>query len=447
MVDEIKDSSESPTSSKPPNRNAQKRVVPVSFSCPNCAGTVILKAGSHTKIAYCTFCAAAIETTNSLYKLLTHYTEQWKPSLIEIGQRGTLFGAVWEVIGYMERSDGSGQYRWEEYLLFNPYYGFSFLVHSYGHWNYVEMLRKYTPPQTTTIAIKEFEFEGLSYRHFHEGEAKVRYVKGEFFWIVKQGDTTSVSDYIAPPYLISIERYKGEVVCSQAIYIEPQDIMRSFGIKEYADLRTSVAPNQPNSYQTSFKKNIPISVTTLVALVMLFIVYSSAKTTKEVLVQTLEATLQNRTTPLISLPFTISKDNSNLDVSIACQLNNQWVEVNHTLINEENNFEFDFVQATEYYSGTEGGESWSEGSYSTSSLLTSLQRGVYKLLMTFDGNFDFKGTFRCTLRAVNDVKIFSNLFLYILLALLFPLYLWIRSKSFETRRWAESSLNCPITDE
>ena len=43
---------------------------------------------------------------------------------IPIGARARLGDIEWEVVGYMRRCDGPGDFRWTEYLLFNPYQGY-----------------------------------------------------------------------------------------------------------------------------------------------------------------------------------------------------------------------------------------------------------------------------------------------------------------------------------
>ena len=76
--------------------------------------------------------------TNENYGIVAKANERIRATLLEIGTRGRLQGIDWEVVGYMEKTDGSGAYSWEEYLLYNPYHGFRFLVQASGHWNFGE---------------------------------------------------------------------------------------------------------------------------------------------------------------------------------------------------------------------------------------------------------------------------------------------------------------------
>ena len=50
-------------------------------------------------------------------------------------------------------------------------------------------------------------WRGTRYRHFQATTARVEAVLGEFYWEVKKGETTDVSDYVAPPRILSEEKY------------------------------------------------------------------------------------------------------------------------------------------------------------------------------------------------------------------------------------------------
>jgi hypothetical protein len=94
------------------------------FSCPNCAGSVNIRAIGSTINVVCSYCSSIIDTNDENYKVVDAFTNKvQRRTIIALGQRGELFGTLWETIGYMERCDQSGQYVWSEYLLFNhhPY--------------------------------------------------------------------------------------------------------------------------------------------------------------------------------------------------------------------------------------------------------------------------------------------------------------------------------------
>lgn len=104
----------------------------------------------------------------------------FKPG-IPIGMRGTLKGVEYECIGGLMRRDNHGD-AWREYLLFNPFAGFRWLVAYQGHWSFVEMLLE-EPARTWRR-----RWDGEPYRLFGRGVAEVVYVVGEFYWQVRRGE-------------------------------------------------------------------------------------------------------------------------------------------------------------------------------------------------------------------------------------------------------------------
>ena len=72
----------------------------------------------------------------------------------------------------------------------------------------------------------------------------VRYVKGEFYWRVEQGETVRAADYVAAPLMLVAGVSQNEINWSVGTYMTNAEIEKAFGV---ADLPKpwSVAPNQP----------------------------------------------------------------------------------------------------------------------------------------------------------------------------------------------------------
>ena len=112
------------------------------FKCPSCGGPFSILTPGLTASVACQYCGSTIDTTQPIFEILSKAEKKMKiKPLVPIGSRGTLFGTQWDVTGFVRRSDITGEYTWDEYLLFNPFKGFRWLTTYNGHWNYVEMMR------------------------------------------------------------------------------------------------------------------------------------------------------------------------------------------------------------------------------------------------------------------------------------------------------------------
>ena len=97
------------------------------LTCPSCGGTVTLRAAGYSVTVACEYCGSILDVASPEVKLITEYQHALEGLAIKLGARGTLKGVEWEVVGYLGRSE-HGTYPWSEYLLFNPYHGYRWLV-------------------------------------------------------------------------------------------------------------------------------------------------------------------------------------------------------------------------------------------------------------------------------------------------------------------------------
>lgn len=118
------------------------------FDCTACGGPLILRAEGVSDSLACQHCGAVLDARDPRHQVLARYRAKLglQPPL-PIGARGTLRGEKLEVIGRQTRAVRySGVlYSWDEYLLWNPYKGFRWLVESAGHWTLLKTPLK--PPR------------------------------------------------------------------------------------------------------------------------------------------------------------------------------------------------------------------------------------------------------------------------------------------------------------
>lgn len=373
---------------KTPNK-AKPAAVKV-FNCPSCGGGIVLRAVGQSITAVCGSCGAIIDSSNENYRIIGKASKTGKrDQLIPLGQRGKLHGTLWEVIGYMERSDGSSVYSWSEYLLFNPSKGFRWLTEFDGHWNYV-LITKSQPEVDSLSSIgnygrKAARYLNKNYFLFHRGSAKVLCVVGEFYWQVKQGETVQVEDYISPPEVLSCEKNENEVVWSLGEYVQPETVKAAFQIANPMPLQSNVAPNQPStvSHAASYAGKywgIFLGILFIIQVAMMILSKNEIVYSGQLLYSSSDSDKLK-----VSPQFDLKHGTSNLEVTMSAPVQNNWIEIQSDLVNDDNGETQDFEQGVEFYSGYDSDGYWSEGNQTNELVLSSIPEGKYHLNIEASG--------------------------------------------------------------
>ena len=115
----------------------------VNFNCTNCAAPLEIRAQTAAQVVACGHCGSVLDAQDPRHQILTRYQQKFKrePTL-PIGRRGDIRGETFEIVGYMERRTRyyGITYDWGEYLLWNPYKGFRWLIEANGHWTFLTTL-------------------------------------------------------------------------------------------------------------------------------------------------------------------------------------------------------------------------------------------------------------------------------------------------------------------
>ena len=405
------------------------------FKCPSCGAPQSVRGMGQTNTYACTSCATIIDISNPEYRILQAAQRDAPTSPIALGTRGAFKDTKYEVIGYMVRCDSSGQYFWDEYLLFNPYKGFVWLTQYNGHWNFVTSLK--TVPALT--GPRTLQFNGANYDLFIDDRARVRHVVGEFYWQVKVGDAVQVQDYINPPYVLSLERDQSEQVWSFGEYMTPEEIQEAFNFKNELPAPEGVGGNQPYPGQAHHRAVVAVGI--LFALGLLFLQILSASSAKRRFVHTEKFSFggaeSSPASILKSEAFQLTGHTGNLEVTASAPVDNNWLYLDLALVNADSNDDDEGALEVSYYHGYDQGY-WSEGGRSASYLFSGVDPGRYYLTMEpQSGAPQTNIPFQLTVQ--QDVPYWGNYLLATLLIALVPLLMVIRKHMFETKRWADSS--------
>ena len=348
------------------------------LTCPSCGGTITLRAAGYTVTVVCQYCGSVLDVANPDVRLLQEYHEAAAELEIPLGTRGNLRGADWEVVGYTRRSEG-GSYPWEEYLLFNPYRGYRWLISNGRGWSFGEMQTRSPSWGAGGLAM-----DGQSYKaFFSNGRAQVDYVLGEFYWRVQVGEEVATDDYVRPGFMLSREANAQEVSWTISEWLEPKEIEQAFPVKAPRNPWPPL-PHQPSPYRKSVRTAWKVGLGAFVFLMLLTILFSGGPT---LLRQSVPLVLDGQEKSVTLGPVTVNRPYQLVRISAQDpNLENAWVDIDYSLVNRQNQQSYEAYGLAERYSGSDSDGPWTEGSRGATVKVAAVPRGTYDLVVEYTGN-------------------------------------------------------------
>jgi len=400
------------------------------LGCPACGASLTLRAPGSAVRMGCEYCGSELaldEVSDSTTASVLEAREAQVFKLrLPLGTRGELEGVQWEVIGAMDRYVVVDyiEYHWTEYFLYNPYRGFRWLVEDgRGHWSYVKPM----PSVPASAGGRRARFKGRTYRHYQGGQAVVAKVKGEFNWEVRVGDRAGTDDFVAPPYMLSIERTGEEVNWSHGEYKTPDEIAEAFGVR--LGRAAGICPHAPNPYDRPEQSRRAWTFTTLLLLgaVGLFL-FQAVTAADDVISSSSWSTSGQGEEVFLTEPFEVPDTRrKNLYVEVESQLGRTEAQVQVALMNTSDG-------STYLPLSTSDGNN-------ASGRLYDVTPGPYVGRVEVARNPKvppLAGLKSIQLLVVHDRPWRSPIFLLAFYAVLAPLALMMAKGAFETRRWSES---------
>jgi hypothetical protein len=421
----------------PDEEERRKKASAGNLQCPQCAGPLEIRAPDQTQRVACPYCGSLLDATRDLAVLEALSRVSVTPR-IPLGSKGQLHGTEWTVIGFLERSvtvEGV-RYPWQEYLLYEPRRGFRWLVEAKGHWSFVEPVGA---GDVERGGVDRMRFEGLAFRHFQGGRARVDTALGEFYWAVARGDEVSSQDYVCPPFMLSSEEDESEINWSRGTYAKPDEVWKAFGLVGGPPAPEGVAPHQPSPYAG---KVGPVWGLAAVAAAVLVFVYIAIAMSGGKVVHRQAVTIPAGVMPaapeaaLFTDRFFVPST-GNVEVQVEAKVSNSWLYLDGALINEETGAVDDFDLEASYYYGSDSDGAWSEGSRTARAYVGSVPAGRYVLRLgpQWEPGKPAPGY---DLRVRSRVPRVYQLVLTLLALFVWPVVVGWRSMRFEGRRWAES---------
>lgn len=433
-----------------------------SLKCPTCGAPHELRAGGISQTLVCAYCDSAMDlTADATFSTVLQFEQKLAkvPAKVPLGSQGKLPGEKVEftVIGFMARSCQvyGVTYRWAEYLLYEATQGYRWLTETNGHWSLLKPLHQVpTTPGGHPIGYPhncELKFEGKTYKHFQKTIARVDYVAGEFYWRVRLGETSEVTDYVAPPLVLSADVAPGEVNWSHGQYLSGAEIWRIFKVSGAPPTAVGVANNQPNPYAAAAGRRWTayfLAVAACFAFLMFRAISAPAPFYKN------SWGYKDYSTDRVELVnVTVPPGKHNLYIKVHSEsLNQRWAFFLISLINEKTQEAHDTAVTLYDERGSDEDGPWVSRQNVSGASLAYVEGGDYVLRIEPQSNVQSLTTpegagnmvsfprelFRYDIEIERDHAQWGYFWMLVMLGILPPLWSLWRKSSFETSRWSES---------
>lgn len=356
--------------------------------CPSCGGSLEVKAAGYTVTVACRYCGSLLDVAHPDVAVIREYHEKARKLALPLGSRGELFGAQWEVIGWLLRQ--AGDYFWSEYLLFNPYVGYRWLVHSDGRWQFGTML---TDLPRETGRWGEAAWRGEIYSGEDEPVTiTTTHVLGEFYWRVQAGESWLAHSYERGNASLSREWREGEEVQWTHLVGVPQRLVDAFRRPQGPDLaRPEPARPQGGTFSSGFFGEASgqqrtslwamalIATLTVIAALLLLATMTSGGTG----VRGGGQVVVDGPTARMSIgPVHLPRAAQFVTVKVAASsFTNRWVDLDYRLVNRATQAAIPASATIEYYAGRDSDGDWSEGDHAASTRFSGVPAGDYDLLV------------------------------------------------------------------
>ncbi|MEQ1910951.1 MAG: DUF4178 domain-containing protein [Vicinamibacterales bacterium] len=404
------------------------------FNCANCGAAVELRALTHTVAVACTSCGAILDPRDPTLVILQEAAlrQRYTP-VIPLGTRGTWQGHPFEVVGFQRRSItvDDEDYGWNEYVLFNPYYGFRYLSEYNGHWNAVRAIRS-VPAYSRQGDRPTLRYQDKYFRHFQTAVATTDFVLGEFPWRVRAHDTVETSDFIAPPLLLSLEATGDEKTWSLGEYVPGEQVWEAFKLPGEPPAAEGVFANQPSPYTGTSKFWSAFLI--LAALLLLLFAGREVTAAREVVYSHVyQFTPSPGEAAFVTDTFQVGSAGT-VEIDVDAAVDNSWLYLDLALVNMESGTALNLAREVGYYSGTDSDGAWTEGSRHAEIRLPAVQPGQYYLRVEPEA----AGAVRYNLTVRRDVPSLIPYAIAFVLLVIPPILATFRPMAFERARWQES---------
>lgn len=400
--------------------------------CYSCNTETELEVGFEVVNFVCPKCQSIyVADENGQFRRRSQYKKYDFDYPLQLGDIGFLKGSDYKVTGILKKNV-LPDFSWTEFILQNEAKEFLYLSLANGHWMMLTEMEETFDVKSVPDYV---EYENEDFDIFECSDVEIIGAEGFFDFQLPDNKFIKLTEYINPPYIISIERMNGEETAFYGEYVKKEVIKKAFK-KSFLPYQFGVNMIQPFMFNV---RNTGI----IFCLFALLIITSNWYIYKDQVEQNiLERTINFNdfnNKDFASPSFVLNGASAPMTIRVSTGVNNSWANVNVALINEGTSEEIDANKDIEYYYGYSDGESWTEGSQSEKFNICGVKGGKYHLLITPMKAPEDLTNSEMKISVVWNQPSNRNAWFVILFMAAFFGGIYIYSYYFEKSRWSDSS--------
>lgn len=412
--------------------------------CPECGHAIPVLISSDELYYGCSGCDIFfIKKENGWHEVLKRFKsdDRYEP-VLPPGSTGVIEDVEWTVTAFMRKSeieDGVA-IKWSEYVLHKAG-EFATMVEMNGHWMFVRYLNQNFDVVKVSEEVYVTEYDNLQFELYHSYNFNVAYAYGAFDEDLRNLKNMHTWEYINPPCMLVNEVMNKKSEWFLGRYMDSDEVALLFSVQRgMMPGKVGVGLIEPSPFEA--RRKLIYSITTVLFVLLLGVVLYLTFTRQNKELLSSRFSTEKDTTGAVGSRRIIVSPSFNIDargpveLTFRSSLQNEWIEISASLVNESSGASYEFSKALEFYSGVDEGESWSEGSQEGTVFLSAIPAGRYHLnispLQGNDNPADFE------VQVVRKDWIGSNAIFMILLIAGLPGLNYFFGSRFEQKRMSNA---------
>ena len=346
--------------------------------CPNC-GSPVQVADERAQLVVCPACDSHLTLEGPARDVLRLLDAEGNPRKgdygLALGQSATFDDVRYEVIARQHWvEEGDLRYSTRVYTLYNPRRALLHLEEYQAVWTLMKKVH------VMPIGRPRGRFKTHDGRRWSVDEViepQLIHVDGCLPWVARVGDRTTEIECSSGKLRYAVETAGDEVEYHAGRALSPRELRKAMPDAE-VPARSAGAPLSERKSRARWLMTTGI----LGAMLHGCVAVGAAASGNPVIIQEFRAT--DLSQEVTSQPFPLHEGLARLEFT--APLDNAWMSVNIALMRDEDTVIHVTDADISYYSGYEGGESWSEGSQTSDVLIRIPETGLYRVHLSAVSN-------------------------------------------------------------